>query len=150
MANPSSQAPESGAQAPISDAELSRIKRALANGPAIKLTDQQLRFYVEILAKMPTFAEYSKGYDFINGPTKRGDPMTHQEYLDLVTPKELHSSGGITAPEMLQFAVTNWLGKTLIQKALDDVSHAKDEHEIQQIRERINRELEALKPPPSK
>jgi hypothetical protein len=124
--------------------DLSRIRQALSQPPAITLDAQQLRYYLEIIARQQTFANYVKGYDFINGPTKRGDPMTHQEFLNMVTPKEMYSSAGITATDMLQVAVTNWLGKALISKALEDLQHAKSDREAQEIRDRITRELDAL------
>ncbi|MEO7191794.1 MAG: hypothetical protein ABI051_12135 [Vicinamibacterales bacterium] len=130
---------------PITDSDLKRIRQALSSEPALLISDDQLRFYVEVLAKQQTFADFVKGYDLKNGPTKRGNPMTHQEFLTMVTPKELYSSGGITASEMLQFAVTNWLGQTLVRRAIEEIRSAKSEREVQEIRDRINRELAALK-----
>lgn len=131
---------------PITDSDLDRIRKALDSGPSIKIDDNQLRYYVEILAVKRSFAEYVKGYDLRNGPTKGGNPMTHQEFLTLVTPKELYSSsGGITGFEQLQWAVTNWLGQTLVKKAIEDLSNARSQKEIDEIRARIDRELAALK-----
>ena len=132
-------------QAPlIPPRELSRIKRALSQTPFIVLDEEGLRFYVEIVAKRPTFAEYAKGYDFVNGPTRRGNPMTHQEYLKMVTPRDFYSSAGIKPTEMLQMAVTNWLGQTLIKQAIEDMLQARSERERDEIRARIDRELAAL------
>ncbi len=124
--------------------ELSRIKRALSQTPGLVLDDEGFRFYVEIVAKRPTFAEYVKGYDFINGPTRRGNPMTHQEYLKMVTPRDFYSSAGIKPTEMLQMAVTNWLGQTLIKQAIEEMLRARTERERDEIRARIDRELAAL------
>ncbi len=124
--------------------ELDRIKRALSQRPGFVLDEEGFRFYVEIVAKRPTFAEYAKGYDFINGPTRRGNPMTHQEYLKMVTPRDFYSSAGIKPTEMLQMAVTNWLGQTLIKQAVEDMLRARSERERDEIRARIDRELGAL------
>jgi hypothetical protein len=124
--------------------DLDRIRRALSQAPALDFDAQQLRFYIEIIARKQRFSEYVKGYDFLNGPTKRGNPMTHQEFLNMVTPKEMYSSAGITATDMLQFAVTNWLGHALINKAIEDLQNAKTDREAQEIRDRITRELQAL------
>jgi hypothetical protein len=124
--------------------ELDRIKRALSQTPGFVLDEEGFRFYVEIVAKRPTFAEYAKGYDFINGPTRRGNPMTHQEYLKMVTPRDFYSSAGIKPTEMLQMAVTNWLGQTLIKQAIEDMLRARSERERDEIRARIDRELAAL------
>lgn len=124
--------------------QLDQIKTALGRPPALKLDDQQLRFYIQVVAKQPRFADYVKGYDFINGPTKGGNPMSHSEFVNMVTPKELHSSAGITASEMLQGAFTNWMGQKLIKRALDDIKNAHSDKEVQEIRDRIDRELAAL------
>jgi len=138
--------PDTGPPTPtsVTPAQLRHIQQILNQPPGLRLDDQQLRFYLEIVARRPTFAEYARGYDFINGPTKRGNPMSHQEFVSMVTPKELYSSGGITALDQLQFAFTNWIGQSLIRKALEDLKNAKTSREALEIRERIDRELEAL------
>jgi hypothetical protein len=131
----------------VTMADLTRIKHALDASPTLKLDDSQLRYYVKILAKQTDFRDFMNGYDFVNGPTRRGNPMSHSEFLSMVTPKEMNSSGGITAIETLQFAFTNWLGQSLVKKAIEDLRNAKNEHEIQEIRDRIDRELASLRPP---
>ncbi len=131
----------------VSEADLGRIRKALETAPTLNLDENQLRYYVRILAQRPDFLDFMKGYDFKNGPTRRGNPMTHQEFLAMVTPKEMNSSGGITAMETLQFAFTNWLGQSLVKKAIEDLKNAKSEREVQEIRDRIDRELAALRPP---
>lgn len=130
---------------PVTDHDLARIRRALESAPAVRIDDDELRFYMQILVAKPTFAEFAKGYDFQHGPTRGGNPMTHDEFVAMVTPKEMQSSVGITARETLEFALTNWLAQTLIKKAFEDLQEARTEAEIQQIRDRIDRELAALK-----
>ena len=141
--------PPSEATVPVTPGDLERIRRALDTGPGLKIDDSQLRYFVQIIAKQRTFADYVKGYDLRNGPTKGGNPMTHQEFLNLVTPREFYSSGGITAWEQLQFALTNYLGQTLVQKALDDIKAARTQREVDEIRARIERELAALRRKPA-
>jgi hypothetical protein len=142
-------APDAGAPpVTMTDTQLEQIRRALGQPSALRLDDRQLRFYLEVVGRQPhkfSSAEFFKGYDLINGATARGNPMSHKEFLDMVNPKELHSTAGITPAEMLQFALTNWLGQSLLKKALDDVRNAKTEKEVQEIRERIDRELAALR-----
>jgi hypothetical protein len=122
------------------------IRSALSQPRLANLNDDQLRFYVHVTAKQPrfSFADYAKGYDFIHGPTKGGNPMSHAEFLNMITPKELHSSAGITPLETLQGAIVNWLGQKLIKNALDAIKNARSEGEIQDIQDRIDRELAAL------
>jgi hypothetical protein len=138
------QEPEPAPDIRLTPEQINRIQRALNQPADLRLNERQLRFYLEVVARQPSFAEWAKGYDFINGPSKRGNPMSHQEFLNLVTPKEMYSTAGITPFEQLQFAFTNWVGQSLIRKALEELRTAKSEREIQEIRERIDRELEAL------
>jgi prophage DNA circulation protein len=46
---------------------------------------------------------------------------------------------------MLQMAVTNWLGQTLIKNAIEEMLKARTERERDEIRARIDRELAALR-----
>lgn len=151
QAESKAEAPETPGQSspsqavPVTATDLARIRRALETDPAVRIDDSQLRFYMQILAKQPTFAEFARGYDFVNGPTRGGNPMSHAEFLVMVTPKELNSQVGITARETLEFALTNWLAQSLVKKAFEDLQRAKTEREIQDVRDRIERELQQLR-----
>lgn len=132
-------------QAPPTTPNFDRIREALDKPPALVLNDGQLRIYVEVIAKWPRFDEVVKGYDLRHGPTPRGAVMTHQEFLQMVTPRELYGSAGIRPGEVLQMTLIGWLGKALVLKALDEIREARSEREIQEIRARIDRELAALR-----
>ncbi len=133
------------AQALPPNTNLDRI-RELASRPAtLRIDDGQLRIYVEVIASWPRFDEGAKGYDLMNGPTRRGNPMTHQEFLNMVTPKELYSTAGIMPTDMLQMALTGWLIKAVIEKGVEDMKNAKTKAEVDEIRARIDRELAAIK-----
>ena len=136
--------PPPPATSPNTPENLERIKRSINRPPALKIEENRLRFYVEVLAKFPTFEEYVKGQDLTKGPV-RGGSMTHQDFLNLITPRELYSSAGIKPTEMLQFAIVNWLGHELAKKAYDRLRTAYDERQIREIRERIEAELAALR-----
>jgi hypothetical protein len=129
---------------PPTAADVARMQRILDQPQGLKLDERQLRFYLEIVQRLPTFAEYARGYDFLNGPTTGGNPMSHQEFVRMVTPKEMYSSAGITASDQVQWALTNYVGQALIRKALEELKQARDQHQVQAIRERIDRELDAL------
>jgi len=138
----------SSEQAPpttLSPESLARIRQGLTRESALKLENGQMMIYVEVIAKWPTFAEIAKGYDLMNGPTGKGNPMSHQEFLEMVTPKEMYGSGGITAPEMLVMALENYFGQKYISKGLKEISETRDQKKIDQIRARIDAELAALK-----
>jgi hypothetical protein len=141
----SSQSSSAAASAEQATSDLERIRAQLNRAPTLKLDEQQLRFYVEVVAKQPSIADIIGTYDLINGPTKGGNPMTHQEFLNMVTPKEMYGSQGIKPGELLQFALTNWLAQQAIKRAIEDIKNARSEREVQEIRARIDRELAALR-----
>jgi hypothetical protein len=123
---------------------LDTIKAALAHPPALNLAGDQLRFYLEVYGKQPQFWSFIGSYDLKNGPVKHST-MTGQEFLNMMRPQQLYSSAGITAPELLQFALTNIAAQALIRNAVRDIRNAKTEAEVRAIRERIDAELRALK-----
>jgi hypothetical protein len=112
----------------------------------LNLRDERLRYYTETHVAAPqTFAEYLGDESLWDGAaTKGGNPMTHQEFLAMVTPKDLYGSGGIQAIELLQFALTDWAAKTLVRRGMEEMKEAKTEREVKEIRERIDRELAIL------
>ena len=142
QAQPPTQTPAPATKAPD---DLDRIKAALKRPNTLILSDTQVRFYVEIRAKFPSVEDMFRGVDVLHGPRAGGPAFTHAEYLSMVTPRDMiASSGGIKPTEALQFAVTNWLGQMLVRKALEEINNAKSEAEVQEIRDRITRELAAL------
>jgi hypothetical protein len=128
-----------------SEQELARIREAVSKPPSITIDNGRLRIYMEVIAKWPSFSDMAKGYDLMNGPTKGGNPMTHAEFLSMVTPKDMIGSAGIQPTEILQFAIVNWLGQAIIKKGLEEIRNAHSQREIAEIRARIDRELAALK-----
>jgi hypothetical protein len=141
----SSTTPPTSGQAPPVPPNLDRILDRVNTPPTLVITDGQLRIYVEVIAKWPHFYEYTKGTDFLKGPAPSRGAITQNEHLGWLTPKELYGSGGISASELLQGAVVNWLGQMVIKKGLKEISEARNADEIAKIRARIDRELEALK-----
>jgi hypothetical protein len=127
--------------------DLDRIRQQVTRPPAVKLDEQQLRFYVLVLAKQPKIDDFIGDYDLKNGPTKGGAAMTHQEFLNMVTPRALDELFGATSGSsfaMLQAVAVNVAAQSLIKKAIEEIRAARTQHEIQAIRERIDRELAAL------
>ena len=139
------QPPPANPTSPISSASIERIQEAVNKPARLVIDEGKLRIYVEVIAKWPSFAEMAKGYDLKNGPTPRGNPMTHAEFLSMVTPREMYSSAGIRPTEVLQMSIVNWLGQAIIKRGLEALRNAKDDREIADIRARIDRELAAIK-----
>jgi hypothetical protein len=127
--------------------DVSRVKEQAERQPAVKLDEQQLRFYILILAKEPKFQDFIGSYDLRNGPTRGGAPMTHQEFMNMVTPRELNELLGGTSGSafaLVQAAAVNVAAQSLIRKGIQEIRQAHNEREVQTIRERIDKELAAL------
>jgi hypothetical protein len=137
--------PPPTSQPPSTPPNLDRIREQVGKPPQLVIDNGQLRIYVEIIGKWPRFDELVKDYDLRHGPTPRGAVMTHAEFLQMVTPREMYSSAGIRPTEMLQMAIVNWVGKALVLKGLEAIRNARSEREIEEIRARIDRELAALR-----
>jgi len=133
--------------------DLERVKEQAERQPAIKLDEERLRFYVLVLATAPkqvTWKDIVGNYDLMNGPTKGGAPMTHSEFMTMTRPRVLDemlfgTSGGASgAFALVQAQIMNAAGQALVTKAINAMQRARSEREIQDIRDRIERELAAL------
>lgn len=124
--------------------ELERIRRALGREPAFTIDESQIRFYLQVLAPKPTFADFVKDKDLMGGVVPDSQ-MTHREFLDMVTPKELYSAAGIRPTEALQMAVTGLIGQILVQKAFESATDNWRARQIQELNERIDQELAAIR-----
>jgi hypothetical protein len=137
---------------PLTPEQLEKIRKAIQQpsvlgGLARRPTPGELpTFRAETVAPQVDFharlEEFMKG-DMRNGPV-RGATMTHQEFLAMVTPKELYGSGGISPMELLQGALVNWAVHASV-KQIQEWRAAREAAQIAAIRERINRELAALR-----
>jgi hypothetical protein len=125
--------------------DLSRIREGLERPQsATRFDDGRLRFLVEVEEKAPWFEKFTMGFDFKTGLVP-GAGMTHQEFLNQVTPKELYSSGGITALDQLQWGAVNYVAVWTVKRLYKELSEAKTEWRRKQIQQQIDRELAALK-----
>lgn len=130
---------------PTLPVDLRRIKGALAAPIRVRIDDGRIRFYTETVATAPiSFKALTVNFDLRNGPVP-GAGMTHQEFLNMVTPKELYGSGGIKPLETLEWGLVNHLGWWAIRKLYKELSEAKDERRREEIRKQIDRELAALR-----
>jgi hypothetical protein len=135
------------AQDPTTSSEsLQRIREAVSRPPALKIENGQLKIYVEVIANWPSFAQVTKGYDFIIGPTGRGaNPMSHQEFLNMVTPQEMYSTAGIKPGEIVTMAAVNVVGQWAISKAIAKIGNYSKQKQMRDIQAQIDAELAALK-----
>ena len=125
-----------------------RIQRALESPPAIKVLDPTMRngrpvYRVEIEADKVDL-QAILGKDYLRGVASYGG-MTHQEFLDLVTPEDVKGYAAFSNAEGVTVAATSIALKWAVLKALDAFKKAKDEREQEQARKEVQQALEALR-----
>lgn len=131
--------PPQSQQLPV---DINKIREALNQNPGTRLNTDELRFYVDIIGRIPTFEEIVGDFNLKTGPVP-GAGMTHEEYLGMVN-REWNQSGAIPAIEQLQVALTSFALLSLVKKAYQEFKEAKTERERRAIQERIERELREL------
>ena len=122
---------------------LDRIQRALAHTPMLRF-DQTNKpvFRVQVFGEKPTIEDIL-GPDFARGPVPYAS-MTHQEFLDLVTPKDVQGYAAFSNKEGMAVATTSFLFQWALQKALHKLREAKDERARAAARQEVMDALDAL------
>jgi hypothetical protein len=119
---------------------LERIQRALAHTPKLRFdSDDKPVFRVEVFGEKPTIEDIL-GPDFYKGPVKYGG-MTHQEFLNMVTPKDVQGYAAFSNKEGATVAATSFLLQWTLQKAIHKFSEAKDARAREAARQEV---LDAL------
>ncbi len=127
---------------------LSRIQRALSSPPALKLLEPQMRngrpvFRVDIEGeRIDIRTLLSK--DALRGAVPYGG-MTHQEFLDLVTPDDVRGYAAFSNAEGLTVAATSIALQWAVLKAMDALKKAKDARAQEAARKEVEDALEALR-----
>ena len=122
---------------------LDRIQRALAKTPMLRFDDGgKPVFRVEVFGDKPTIDDIL-GPDWAKGPVKHG-AMTHQEFLDLVTPKDVQGYAAFSNKEGAVVAATSFLLQWTLQKAIQKFNESKDERARAAARQEVVDALNAL------
>lgn len=140
---PLSQANGEAVNLPVS---LAKIQKAIAKPPAIKPRTDRVVFRVEVFAKKPT-VEDILGPDYLKGPVPYGG-MTHQEFLNMVTPNEYKGYSIFTNKEGMTVAATSLALQWALMKAIDKLKEASTERAKEAARKEVlaaMNELEAAR-----
>ena len=123
--------------------DLDRIQRALAQTPRLQF-DVQNRpvFRVQVFGEKPTIDDIL-GPDWAKGPVPHGG-MTHQEFLNMVTPTEARGYAGFTNKEGMTVAATSFVLQWTLQKAIRKFNETQDEREREAARKEVMDALNAL------
>jgi hypothetical protein len=138
-AAPAANGDEPAADLPVS---LSRIRQALSRPPAIRLEGERPVFRVEVLGRKPTIEDIL-GPDYLKGPVPNTG-MSHQEFLDMVTPKDVQGYAAFNNREAFTVAATSFALQWALQKAIRKFETAKQEREREAARKEVQEALEDL------
>jgi hypothetical protein len=122
---------------------LERIQKGVAKPQALKLTENRQIYRVEIFGAKPT-VEDILGPDFWRGPVPYSG-MTHQEFLDLVTPKDVQGYAAFSNKQGMVVAATSIALQWALQKALDKFKDARNERAKEAAQKEVQDALDALR-----
>jgi hypothetical protein len=132
----------SAEQAPDLPVSLARIRRGLSQPPAIRLKGDRVVFRVEVLGRKPTIEDIL-GPDYLKGPVPNAG-MTHQEFLDMVTPKDVQGYAAFNNREALTVAATSFALQWALQKAIHKFQTAQQDREREAARKEVQEALADL------
>jgi hypothetical protein len=145
-AQPAAEASQNPSPPPINATELpvslDRIQRALSRPPTIRVNTSKPTFRIEVFGKNPTILDFL-GTDFLRGPYPAG-AMTHQEFLNMVTPNDVGGYAAFSNREGLVVAATSLALQWALQKAIHKFNDAKKEREREAARREVMDALAAL------
>ena len=144
--NPSSVTAQSPSNQPLKPDDLpvslDRIQRALSTPAAIQLKEQHPVFRLEVFGKKPTLEDVL-GEKFWLGPTPYGG-MTHQEFMNMVTPKEFQPYAGFTGKYLAAEVGLTLAEQWALKQAMRKLRDAKEEREKEAARKEVMDALAAL------
>jgi hypothetical protein len=120
-----------------------RIQRALSKRPAIRLETNRPVFRVEVFAPKPTIVDIL-GPDYLKGPAPYGG-MTHQEFLNMVTPKDVQGYAAFSNKQAVTVAMTSLALQWALQKAIKKFNDAKAERDREAARKEVEEALAELR-----
>jgi hypothetical protein len=121
---------------------LDRIQRALAGPPPIQLKEQHPVFRLEIYGRKPTIEDIL-GERFWVGPVPYGG-MTHQDFLDMVTPKLAQPYAGFTGKYLVAETALTLMETWALKTAIKKFQSARGEREREAARKEVLDALTAL------
>ena len=122
---------------------LERIQKAIARPQAIKLTGDRQVFRVEIFGAKPTIEDIL-GPDYLKGPVPYSG-MSHQEFLNMVTPKDVQGYAAFSNKQGMVVAATSIALQWALQKALDKYKDARNERAKEAASKEVQEALDALR-----
>ena len=122
---------------------LRKIQRAVSRPAAIRTESTRPVFRVQVFSRSPTIDDIL-GPNWRKGPTPLG-AMSHQEFLDIVTPNDVKGYAAFDNKQGLIVAATSFALKWAVQRALDKLDQAKTDRQKEAARKEVDEALAALR-----
>jgi hypothetical protein len=123
--------------------DLERIQKALANTPRLRFDESQRPvFRVQVFGEKPTIDDIL-GPDWAKGAVPHG-AMTHHEFLNLVTPKDVQGYAAFSNEQAATVAASSFLLQWTLQKAIQKYNETQDERARAAARQEVLDALKAL------
>jgi hypothetical protein len=122
---------------------IEKIQRALEREPAIRVEEKGTKFRVEVFGAKPTIEEIL-GPEFWRGPVAYGG-MTHQEFLNMVTPKDVQGYAAFDNKQAAVVAITSFAFQYALAKAIKKFNEALKGREREEARREVEEALAALR-----
>jgi hypothetical protein len=120
-----------------------RIQRVLSRPQAINPDGSRLVYRIEVFGRKPTIAEIL-GPDYLKGPSLAG-PMSHQEFLNMVTPKDVQGYAAFDNKQGMIVAATSFALQWALRQAVQKLQDAKTERQKEAARKEVDEALAALR-----
>ncbi len=122
---------------------LDRIREKLSQPPALKLNREGNVFRVEVVGRKLTIEDIL-GPDYLKGPTPPpAGGMTHQEFLNLVTPQDVQGYAAFSNKEAATVAATSFAVWAFL-KAMHKFEEAKEDRAREAARQEVQDALADL------
>jgi len=122
---------------------LARIQKAVAKPQALKLTENRQVFRLEVFGSNPTIEDIL-GPDYLRGPVPYSG-MSHQEFLNMVTPKDVQGYAAFSNKQGMVVAATSIALQWALQKALHKYKEARNERAKLAASREVQEALDALR-----
>jgi len=123
--------------------DVDRIQRFLSRPKVINADSSRAVFRIEVFGRNPTIAEIL-GPDYLKGPTMAG-PMTHQEFLNMVTPKDVQGYAAFDNKQGMIVAATSFALQWALRQAVQKLQDAKTARAKEAARQEVDEALAALR-----
>ena len=123
--------------------DIERIQRRLQRTPLIRPEDARPVFRVEVFGRSPTIDEIL-GPNWRRGPVPAGT-MSHQEFLNMVTPKDVQGYAAFDNRQAMTVAATSFALQWALRQAVKKLDDAITARQKEAAQREVDEALAALR-----